>query len=709
MEANLPSGPNSTPPPSALPPPSTHTIKKRKPSDESAVAVQKSVSTVAKVAIDASAAVVANGAAAHPPVKLTIRVAPKTSLPGSVPTNPMSASASASASSSAVDSDADVRNKRAKREPNGVKAKLPDSAGASASASASASSAQNVVSGNQNTILKIKKINQKFTFVSVPPPPATAGGAAPLSAATASAVLTPQPHKVSQLPPPPQDLRPPPTILQNSSGTTHSKPVVEPPQINYEKIFAAAALATETVLSSSAEGPASTSVSHQFSHLNASGASSSAASASAVPTGPQFSQTSLENLDRMLNQLFPSNGSSSSNAAGTAAAAAPPPLTANDLKIKAERLIAAKLQTLVPLTSAEISAIKRMFTHEVLKNPYEQAVRSFRESNDPMKYCRLNPYVVIHYLSQTLDLLKNQTFSAVQNSALVDTPEGECSGSVYFLKGQELQGPINNIWVFKPDVKTGEDDREVLASALNIHMKFPVPTTVKVEINGTVGSAQFYIPDSKTYLDHERILEENDGDEGEDDDDEGSVGVAARMVNPLNKDLYKTEGFQALFIFDILFANTDRHGANFLFDKFPNMIYGIDQDRCFLGPKSLGRGLRLEYINEKTGVTFINPTLLNELISPSAVQSYKSLLLERKLLAGAAWTEGVVQFLNSVSKQNPSMIKLHRIVKKVYDSLIPSGSGTAAKASLPNAAEITKRLMVEWEASAKAGAAAAKK
>ena len=115
----------------------------------------------------------------------------------------------------------------------------------------------------------------------------------------------------------------------------------------------------------------------------------------------------------------------------------------------------------------------------------------------------------------------------------------------------------NNQWICKP--VGGKHDHsqvpqaECAASTVNFHHHFPIPMTVMVEVDkGLFASMQLFVSETKTI---EEVQNSN---------------------LPLNqKDLQK------LIIFDIIFANEDRHLGNIL-SKGLDATYGIDHDRCMM-------------------------------------------------------------------------------------------------------------------------------
>lgn len=138
--------------------------------------------------------------------------------------------------------------------------------------------------------------------------------------------------------------------------------------------------------------------------------------------------------------------------------------------------------------------------------------------------------------------------------------KGGWSGKIIFVKLKD-----NGAGIFKP--KSGESDilrdavkkgflytRERAAYLVDRFLGFGlVPPTVIREIDGEVGSFQEFVEDAKKSHDI--------------------------------KDQPKIEMIK-LWIFDLIIWNSDRHGANFLFDKEEKRVYAIDNSLSFGGARS---------------------------------------------------------------------------------------------------------------------------
>jgi len=177
----------------------------------------------------------------------------------------------------------------------------------------------------------------------------------------------------------------------------------------------------------------------------------------------------------------------------------------------------------------------------------------------------------------------------------------------YILRSPEPDGTCQ--WVFKPTVAEGmvigEPDhttRECTAYAVNSAKNFPIPATYFVNIKGHQGSVQLFIENSFN-----------------------EIGAQANHVSPLD--------LQKLLIFDLLFSNLDRHGANYLFSAGDNAeinVYGIDNDSCMATD---GRPLNIHYVAEfyEEFNGYFGVELLDELLSDQRVESYREIMVERDM------------------------------------------------------------------------------
>ena len=158
-------------------------------------------------------------------------------------------------------------------------------------------------------------------------------------------------------------------------------------------------------------------------------------------------------------------------------------------------------------------------------------------------------------------------------------------------------------WIFKPAIKGGESSvndphmpiRELVASLVNDHKQFPVAKTILIELNGWLGSAQFFVEDAK-----------------------GLEDVKQHTIS--EKEL------QSLAIFDILFGNTDRHEDNILFQELHHNMFlpiGIDHDRCMQGLTHEALKIKYQHLPPIHKQFQGN---LQELVSEETVDRYASIM-----------------------------------------------------------------------------------
>lgn len=177
-------------------------------------------------------------------------------------------------------------------------------------------------------------------------------------------------------------------------------------------------------------------------------------------------------------------------------------------------------------------------------------------------------------------------------------------------------------WVFKP-ISENESGFEIMqaectASKLNYHGKFPVPLTIPLAIKDWVGSAQFVVQNALPLA---------------------QIETAGTPV--------EADQLHRLAIFDLLFANSDRNSANFLFQPSGQSasIVGIDHDSClmFKGIKVL----KLEYLQ----MPALNQPLkaeMADLFSPEALDTYKAIMAERDVPRfQLEWLDIVAEELNT--------------------------------------------------------------
>lgn len=185
-------------------------------------------------------------------------------------------------------------------------------------------------------------------------------------------------------------------------------------------------------------------------------------------------------------------------------------------------------------------------------------------------------------------------------------------------------------WVFKPISENGDKgpkifQAECTASRLNYHHQFPVPLTIPLLIKNWEGSAQMYVENGLTV---DQIKEK-------------------RM--PIDRD-----PLQKLAIFDLLFANSDRNDANFLFLNLEGSakILGIDHDSCLMFQWIMN--LKMDYLQFPALSEPLQESML-DLFSPEAISNYKRIMTENAVSESQFnWLDIVVEELNKAyTKQTP--------------------------------------------------------
>ena len=205
----------------------------------------------------------------------------------------------------------------------------------------------------------------------------------------------------------------------------------------------------------------------------------------------------------------------------------------------------------------------------------------------------------------------------------------------FFLNGNEkIQ------WVFKPIKENNEEivQAECISSQLNFHHQFPIPLTLKIEVKEWVGSCQMYVEGAK-------ILKE---------------------VQLENLPISKIE-LQKLVVFDLLFANSDRNQANFLFKKSEEnyKIIGIDHDSCLMFREEI-QPLRLEYLGlEELNAPFDKEIL--ELFPPQTLEKYEKIMKENKVSESQIeWLKTAANMLNKGIEKQKSVIEVIKKTIKAF-------------------------------------------
>ena len=293
-----------------------------------------------------------------------------------------------------------------------------------------------------------------------------------------------------------------------------------------------------------------------------------------------------------------------------------------------------------------------------------------------------------HYFSQhpVLNNYFEITSFGDRTPALLDALEGIQKGFIHALNGapvyttRELLGSDNvnpayilhddqqrPAWVFKPVIrklsveekqmyqvpdggsvykKYSSGDPEELSSqvehaayCLNFEKQFPIPFTLRVEINGDIGSIQLFIRGQEVKIDK----------------------------SVLREDIF-SENLQAMLIFDLLFANCDRHLDNFLVKRLgqgEHRLYAIDHDACLqIGS---GRPLKLLYLDHLSGYSIKQN--LKSLFSPKAIETYKEIIKQLSIPGFEEW----VRWANIVVEklENPGQQSLKRLAEdlmKTYET-----------------------------------------
>lgn len=205
-------------------------------------------------------------------------------------------------------------------------------------------------------------------------------------------------------------------------------------------------------------------------------------------------------------------------------------------------------------------------------------------------------------------------------------------------------------WIFKPVQKKmgeycGNDPqmtvREYAASQLNYKKQFPIPKTILVEIQGWVGSAQFFIEEAKKLS---KII---------------PSAVSRREL-------------QALAIFDLLFGNMDRHVDNILCKEVSHVVppifipYGIDHDDCLRG---LAKGeLKLEYQSLEAIHKPFDATL-EEIVSSEYLKNYEEIKRYSQM------NEDAISWMYTAAGILKNAISKGRTVKKAIDKISKKWDG----------------------------------
>lgn len=173
---------------------------------------------------------------------------------------------------------------------------------------------------------------------------------------------------------------------------------------------------------------------------------------------------------------------------------------------------------------------------------------------------------------------------------------------------------------------------EQMASRVSRGTPIPVPFTVLVDIHGDQGSAQLFV-------------------KGDD------IAVTPAILDNPNF----ARQVQAMLVFDLLFANCDRHKGNLLVKEVGGQptLFAIDHDAC-VQPHS-GKPLKLEYKDYLRGNS-LEPEV-QALLSPAAIAKYKAELAALDVEGATGlngWMDTVVEHL-----QNPDNKPLATLVREL--------------------------------------------
>ena len=159
-----------------------------------------------------------------------------------------------------------------------------------------------------------------------------------------------------------------------------------------------------------------------------------------------------------------------------------------------------------------------------------------------------------------------------------------------------------------------------------------------VEIGGDVGSIQLFIK-----------------------------GEGIEITEPIFREEIFSKNIQAMLIFDLLFANCDRHEGNYLVRRLQqgiHKLYAIDHDACL--EVGSGRLLKLEYLQYLSGFAFHED--LKPLFSSEAIETYRQIINHLGLTHQDElyrWMDTVVDILKNPHEQ--SLRKLAEVAMVNYE------------------------------------------
>ena len=203
-----------------------------------------------------------------------------------------------------------------------------------------------------------------------------------------------------------------------------------------------------------------------------------------------------------------------------------------------------------------------------------------------------------------------------------------------------------NQWIFKPtasvtpeglhspqaDYSLANSEREQLVTLLNLHNRFPIPATYLIEVKGSVGSAQIFLNGPK-----EEIQESNIDD----------LSVAE---------------LQSLLIFDIIFANCDRHMDNIISIRAGDLrVNGIDHDACFAFDN---RPLKIDYLRYARPFNCPFDQTVHDLLSDENIDHYT------KILKASGQDENAVEWMQYAAETIRKSFGQHRTAELVAKNLM---------------------------------------
>lgn len=198
-------------------------------------------------------------------------------------------------------------------------------------------------------------------------------------------------------------------------------------------------------------------------------------------------------------------------------------------------------------------------------------------------------------------------------------------------------------WIFKP-ISQNDDGAaiahaECTVSRLNYHNQFPIPITVRLQVRNWEGSAQLFIADTK----------------------QPKEVSQARMPIAINE-------LQKLVIFDLLFANADRHEGNFLFQISHGeaIVAGIDHDSCLM-LKGI-RPLKLHY-KDLPDLRLPLKSEVEYLFSTQALEKYQEILRASNISNfQIQWLRHVGNALNEAVEEGTSFSEVINTLEEQFEN-----------------------------------------